>query len=344
MVVETQLEELANKIARPVNEIVDEYQKKHAELIKFGMPEKRAAIIALKQLKGIYQSQLRSNAKAFVGFFIGTTQKKNSNAFLYKEAMEEVDTYKGMYGNDWISNAMEDGIVNEKGEPLYNENNTTEAQKWLRGKVIDAEKWEKRAYAIVQFEGKTKFAEIYVKNPDNFNPVPGKIYRFRAGCSNTDTPTLRLSTTGVTTLVEDTMSITYEQIDSELQKLVGGNLYSFDEVYVNGEVNLREGVPKFALTKVSISGVTVTDGPDITVDFIDVMDITSDYEDNIPMVIEKSKNIGIYEGVIGILAYQPYIKKKDNSNTAQVLGFIPMVADAPEEIEEINPDSEEDWE
>ncbi len=331
MSIETELEKIADKVGESFDEIKKEFEKEYEKYEKMGIDRKTF----LRIFRGKYKAQLRSNAKAFDGYFFALTPLRNVTAIIYREAIEKIDEYKEKYGDEWLDRAIKDNIVNEKGEPIYNEENTTEAQSWMRGKPIPEKKLECRGFGFFKEKdgNELKFCTVYIRNPE-FKPELLKFYRIRFGGKFENGV---LSTTNVSELKE-LGDVTFDDFIRDLTEHASSNLVTFEEVYdVDQKIAmLPEGV-NIGIAKVSVSAFRIVD--ELDVDFIEVTDLNSDFE-NVSMAIEKDLSKDVYEGAIGVIAFYPYFRNGEEP-AGNCYGFIPMIP-KPGEIEEIKVDEEDD--
>jgi len=384
-----ELEKLAVKVCKDVAEIQQEFESKTFELEKVGYTKEIAAQTAYMQIVGAYRAQSRSGAKTFEGYFIGVTSKRNVNQTVYKQATEALDEFKAELENtlkklqishpddwqafaikkgliieddeteelQWFAKAVEAGMLNEKGEFLYTADLiNSDAQKWLVDKkeVIDPEKWEKTAYGLFKMAGtnEVKIGVLYIRNPDEFNPILFRVYKFRAGCSKPDNKVLSMSGTKVTKLDVCTgIDISFVEFQNMINEIAPDCLYTFNDLYNLDEkkAEFKQGVPRIAVTMASISGVSILEGTQkntgepYTIDFVEVTDVFSPEFDNVSMTVDKLNN-NLFEGAIGIVVYSAYVKK-DGGVGGQIFGFIPddRICSVPsQDIEEITPDDEEE--
>lgn len=332
MSIETELEKIADKVGESFENIKDEFEKEYEKYEKMGIDKKTY----LRIFRGRYKAQLKSNAKTFEGYFFALTPLRNVTAIIYREALEKIDEYKEKYGNNWLDRAIKDNIVNEKGEPIYNEENTTEAQSWMRGKPIPEKKLERRGYGFFKEKdgNELKFCIVYIRNPE-FKPELLRLYRVRLGGKFENGI---LSTTNVSEL-KPFSETTFDDFIKDLTEYASNNLVTFEEIYDMDQkiAMLPEGV-NVGIAKVSVSAFRVVD--DLEVDFIEVTDLNSDFE-NVSMAIEKDLSKNVYEGAIGIIAFYPYFRNGEEP-AGNCYGFIPMIP-KPDEIEKINVDNDDDW-
>lgn len=307
--VEKYLKKLSEKLGESIEDLRSEYEEIVEEYLSYGMDEAKARKYALKALKGRYQAQLRSNAVPVTGYFFGLSPITNVTALVYQEALDRIEEYKEEYGDEWRERAIEDGIINERGEPLYNEENTTEAQAWMRGRPIPPERLERIGYGFFEIKGQKKFGMVYIRDVERIKPELLKLYKFRATYKDNGY-IFSISTTKVTKLKE-IGEIEFEEFENDLKKLAEKNLYSFDEIYnlEEKEVVLNPEAPRLAIAKVIVSRINELDeGYDIN--FIDLIDLNSDF-DLVSFVINKDvyEISDVIEEMPAIAVFRPYFNK-----------------------------------
>jgi hypothetical protein len=341
--IQDDLKALATRLNLPVTQIQAEFDAKVKEYTDNGIPPKNAQAVALKAVKGLYNAQLKSNAKVFEGYFFGVTPKNNTSRISYENATKDLDELKKQHGEKWVAVALEQKKINEKGEPLYTEQNTTKAQSWMVGKVIPKEKWEKVAYGMFKVKDTTevKFGVMYVRKldqfDDEFSPELLRVYTFRAGCKDTETDILNLNSTTVTKLQPTEIYETYEKFVSTLGKKAKGNLATFKSLYDldNKQVNFKDGLPKIAIVNAIISQVSVLE--EYSINYLDVTDLNCDFE-NVTMTIEKADCGHIYEQAVCIVVFRPYFRKAETPWGMACGVIIDPRYKKPAEIKPIDPD------
>lgn len=309
MNVEKELEKLADKLGESIEDLRTEFSEIVEEYLSYGMDEDKATKFGLKALKGRYQAQLRSNAVPVVGYFFALTPVTNVTAMVYEEAVDRIEEYKEKYGDEWLERAIEDEIVNEKGEPIYNSGNTSEAQSWMRGRPIPPKRLERMGYGIFEVKGVKKLGVVYIRDVEKIKPEFLKLYKFRATV-NDNGYIFSISTTKVTKLKE-IGEVSFEEFESDLGEYAEKNLHSFEEIYdlENKEVKLNPEAPRIAIAQVIITRINELDEYDVN--FVDLTDLNSEEFDLTSFVIDKEiyEISDAIEEMPAIAVFRPYFNK-----------------------------------
>jgi hypothetical protein len=339
------IKEMSEKLGKPEATLMEEMAKLKADLELIFDDADEVEQAAFKQLRGAYRAQMKSSAKLFEGFFFAMQPVRNENDYVLKEATKDFNKLVDEVGQEeavqqWIAQ----GKMNENEEFLFNSDNTTEAMKWKRGKVIERNVPIRDLYGFfkeAEGEGKIRFGILTMRHdPEEFVPEILKVYRFRAGGKTENVP-LRLNGTGVTSLTEVGVDVDFDVFVKMVSQEMPKNVKSFDEVYdcERGVCKVPES-PKFFVTKASISRFTVTEKADINVDFVEITDLVGDFEP-VSMSVGKESSVKLYENAIGIAVYAPYIRRKDQTAAGNLWGFVMKGGDAAPKTEAINPPKKE---
>lgn len=341
MNVKEELKAISKKTGVDVPTLSAEFEAKVAEFVSRGTAQPMAENIALKQIKGSYQARLKSNAKTYEGFFIGVTSKRNSNKFDYQDAMEKIDEYRRKHGENWIDRAVQDQVTNQNGEPLYNRENTKESRKFLWGKVIKPEDFERVGYGFFREvkdgeKDPVQFGLIHSKAVDTFLPIVGRMYQFFANGKDRD-GVLTLNHSAANARLEDKNDkVDFDVVMELAKKYMKPNLGKFNDIYnMDNHTTSVDTNRRFFVTFATVSRYGITDGYDI--DFVDLTSLEeNDYDNIITMQVEKVMNKTVFADAIGLVVYQPYFKK-DGSATASLIGFFPdsRYGEGPEEVKAI---------
>jgi len=320
------IKEMSQKLGKSEEELTAEMAKFESDLSAIFDDTEEVKQAAFKQLRGAYRAQMKSNAKMFEGFFFAMQPVRNENDFPIKEADKEFKKLSDEVGREEaVAQWQGLGKMNENEQYLFNADNTTDAMKWKRGKVIERFVPVRECYGFFKepdVQGsKIRFGIVTMRHePEKFIPEMLKVYSFRATGKPENTP-LRLNGTSVTSLTDTGVTIDFDIFVKMIGQDMPKNVKSFDDVY-----NLDKGVckvpenPRFFITKATISRLNVTDKPDLNIDFADITDLVGDFD---PVSMTVSKDLGgIYENAIGIAVYAPYIKAKDNTAAGNLYGFI----------------------
>lgn len=341
---EQEIRGIAAKVMEDADSILADFNKKVEDYVNMGIAEPQAKKVALKQIKGSFQAALRSKAIPFEGFVFAVTAKRNKNQFIYKDAIKVIDDYKTKYHSAWQTKALSEGIINEKGEPLFGAHNTTEAQKWMRGQVIHEFDWEKTAYGFFrpvkmdesgkQIQEKLRYGVIRIGNPDKYMVMPGQSYKFRASCGDTTLEELNLRAASVTKF-ENTGPVQYDIartfIESKFPIVPFIDVYKADD---NGKLLMPEGI-RFYITEASAVSVSVHENLDV--DFVEYQSIhDGDIDDNVSMSVARITNTN-FDNAVGLVIYRPYFKKANPEKgteaapSGEVIGFLndPAYGEAP---------------
>lgn len=347
------IKEMSEKLGKPEDQLVAEMEKLKSDLSSIFDDADEIEQAAFKQLRGAYRAQMKSTAKMWEGFFFGMQPVRNENDYVLKEARKEfaelIDKMKEE-AKKRLANKEEDddvskleaaielapeaaldhmvklGKMNENEQFLFNADNTTEAMKWRRGKVIEDYVPIRDLYGFFKeadnSASKIRFGILSIRHdPEGFIPEMLKVYRFRANGKPENSP-LRLNSASVTELSEVIVDIDFDVFVKMISQELPKNVKSFDEVYdcEKGICKVPEN-PKFFVTKASISRYTITDKADISVDFVEITDLVGDFEP-VSMSVAKELSTGLYENAIGVAVYAPYIKRKDNTPAGNLWGFV----------------------
>jgi hypothetical protein len=327
------IKEMSEKLGKPEEELMAEMAKFESDLSAIFDDTDEVKEAAFKQLRGAYRAQMKSNAKTFEGFFFAMQPVRNENDYPIKEADKEFKKLSDVVGREEaVAQWQGLGKMDENEQYLFNADNTTEAMKWKRGKVIERYVPVRECYGFFKepdVQGsKIRFGIVTMRHePDKFVPSMLKVYRFRATGKPENSP-LRLNGTAVTTLAETGTNINFDTFVKMISQDMPKSIKSFDEVY-----DLNKGIckvpenPRFFITKASISRFNVTDKPDLNINFADVTDLVGDFD---PVSMSVSKDLdGVYENAIGIAIYAPYVKAKDQTAAGNLFGFVTAEGGAP---------------
>lgn len=333
------IKEMSEKLGKTEKELTDEMSKFESDLATIFDDAEEVKQAAFKQLRGAYRAQMKSNAKTFEGFFFAMQPVRNENDYPIKEADKEFKKLVDEVGEEAaIEKWQGEGRMDENQQYLFNSENTTEAMKWKRGKVIERYVPIRECYGFFKepdVQGsKIRFGILTVRHePEKFVPQMLKVYKFRATGKPENVP-LRLNGTAVTALTELGTDISFDMFVKMISQDMPKSIKSFDDVYDMDKmiVKVPEN-PRFYITKASISRLNVTDKPDLNIDFVDITDLVGDFE---PVSMTVSKDLSdIYENAIGIAIYSPYIKAKDQTAAGNLYGFI--TADSAPTPEPVKP-------
>lgn len=334
------IKEMSEKLGKPEDQLMAEMAKFKADLELIFDDADEVEQAAFKQLRGAYRAQMKSTAKLWEGFFFAMQPVRNENDYVLKEARKEfhelLEKNTKIHGDlapeATVDTLVKLGKMNVNEQFLFNSDNTTEAMKWKRGKVIEENVPIRDLYGFFKEPdvptSKIRFGILTMRHdPDEFVPTMLKVYRFRAGGKSENVP-LRLNGTSVTELSEVGIDIDFDMFVKMISQDMPKNVKSFDEVYdcEKGICKVPEN-PKFFVTKASISRFTVTDKPDVSVDFVEITDLVGDF-DPVSMSVGKESSAGLYENAIGIAIYAPYIKRKDQTAAGNLWGFVMKSGDA----------------
>lgn len=330
--IEKGIKEMSDKLGKSVEDLTAEMQKFESDLSSVFDDADEIKEAAFKQLRGAYRAQMKSNAKMFEGFFFAMQGVRNENDYAIKECDREFNKLADSIGRDeavieWQGN----GKMDENEQYLFNADNTTEAMKWKRGTVIDRYVPVRECYGFFKEaddkNSKIRFGILTVRHePDKFIPEMLRVYKLRATGKADNTP-LRLNGTSVTILTPTETIINFDVFTKMVSQDMPKSVKSFDEVYdIDKKICKTPENPRFFITKASISRYTVTEKPDMEVDFVEVTDLVGDF-DPVSMTVPKDHE-GLYENAIGIAIYAPYIKTKDGSPAGNLWGLVTPKSDA----------------
>lgn len=357
---ESEIKALANKVLANFDELTTEFTTKTADLVKIGYKEDKAQAIAFKQIKGSFKAAIRSSAKPMEGYFIGVSQKRDQNKALIEGCLEKKAEYKAKYGTDkWRDVAINEKFIDENDNFLFTEDNMNgrENLRWRVGIVIRPDDNQKVAYGFFRpanTEEPLKFGTMYIRDifdkdgkkassVDGFDVDLLQWYQFRAGCKDPSVDKLTLSSTTQTKPVAMSgKKETYESTLVLMKEQLKKNLLTFEEIYFDGRAVLPDGLtPRIAICNCSIAHINMTNLP---IDYIDLTDLLSEYEENVSMAIDKRMDKNLWEGAIGLAIFQPFWSSGKNMADGSLFGFIPdeRLGGRPEP-EEIN-DEEAKWE
>lgn len=317
--IEEELIALSTKVAVPIETLKNEFQEK----IVF---YKGNELTAMHGLRGGYLASLKSSAKAVKGIFIGVTQKQNANKWTLKKATELIDDYKKSYGEGWLIHALEHKVVDKDGSPVYTEENTK--AKWLLGKPIPAEAWQRQAYGIFEIDGVAKAGTVFLKDPDGWFPKFGVEYQFKGSCGKLDGEHYSITSTKVFNPIPTGEKYDFDTLSKMIEQYYLPNCATFEQVYDLASENI--GViasvkPRAIISLAIMTSINQTD-ESFGVDYVTVTPLSS-FGDVVSMRLDKKATVEIVDGASGILVYSPYYKKDSkidgNIPTGEVLGFIP---------------------
>ena len=336
------------KVAKEVNVdstvLINEYKSLVAQSVAEGVPEGKAKNVAFVKVVGSYRRLLKSNTLTFKGFFFAVEPKKNAVGYIRKLANDRVEMLKKMFGEDkWKIEAIGGGIINEKGEFLYNKTNSN----WpsMYGKVIPKAVWKKTAYGFFEMPetGEIKYCRVFVDDPDNFYPELLRVYTFRAKCKNLDAESPNITAVaGITTLNPTDEVVTYADFETYVKEYLSDNFMSLSDVVSGNEV--LDGRQNIVLSEVIINDVFIPDNEEYC--FIHFSDINNiDAEEGISIGGDVYYAKKIVNQSVGIIIYSVY--QAGDKVKGRVFGFIPDPAfSKPEDdfeiAEDVNIDVEED--
>lgn len=327
------------EVAKEINEepsvLLNEYNSFVKQFIDEGIEEEKARNVAAMKVIGAYRRAIKSNAVLFKGFFFAVEPKKNSVSYIRSEAKNRLKQYKDTYGKDWKTEAIANGIINEKEELLYNKTNASWPNQY--GKPIPDAVWKKTAYGIFEMPdtGELKYCRVFISDPDNFYPELLRIYTFRAKCKDTgvDSPNIT-ALPGITVLNPTDEVITYEEFEAYAEEFLSDKCMSLSDV-VSGNKLLIDRVD-IVLSEAIINRITIPENREYYfVDFSDINSIDINNELSVTGDIYYVEKMA--EQAVGIVAYNVY--QSGDKVKGRICGFIPNPAfSKPEDIYEIGED------
>jgi len=347
---EEQIRQLSDKIMEDFDSMWAVFNEKVEEYLAIDVPQKKAEMVAFKQLKGSYQAALRSKAIPMEGFVVGLTKIVDRSNREYREAMKVLEDLKQENLSAWINIGMNRGICDAEGNPLYCPENTSEKQKWLWKQKIPEHRWERSAFGYfrpiikedgVQVNNALKPGVIYIRETEKHVLVPGSAYRFRAGCSAPEATVLSIST-ATQTEFEETGKVSYDVVMKMVKEF--GNLAPFIDVYnpnSDNKIEMPEGVKFYATEATVVSLTAKPENSNDSVEFQSLMD--DDVDQNIRMTVVREMDT-CFENAIGLVIYRPYMTKPDEEKgreaepSGEIVGFIPdpTMCIPPKEVKQVS--------
>ena len=317
------INEIAEKAGERPDVIMAEYKKRFAEYMKRdGITASKASIVTIKSIVGSYNAALRSNMTPFKGFFFGFTEPYDKAEKPKKDANNEITIYQKMFGDDWKSNALTDGLIDEKGNLLYTKKIVNTFQSFLIGKIIPKEQIENTAYGFFEMpnSGEVKPGFVYVKDPTNFVPEFGKVYMFKGTCKDEAKDIVNIST-GINTskLVELDDEFDYDEFVTLVEDLLGDNCAAFEDVYDIEGKNVRGDYKekKFLLAEAIITKINIYE-KNATVE---VTPLDEKFDGNIVFKCDNKVVTGLHEQAVGIVCFKPWFKN-NGLPSGNLFGFV----------------------
>jgi len=324
---EEKLEAFLAKVGLTRKEYDAEYENESKKYTDNGLEAKPEIIF--RMIKNRYSTSVKSSAVWYNAYFIGVDQVTDWDKKTYDEqVIPIIDAYKQAYGDEWVQYAMAAGEVNAKGEAIYNAGNC--GQSWQYGKVIPKSLPKRKLYAIVTDEdGTTRFAIIYTTLISTFNPIPGRLYKFRAG-KHKGEDIWEFNTTTVSRLVDLGEDVPYDRAIEEIEKYIGDIIYTFEDIYPQGaqEVILENNPKKLniAADVIMITKISIVDPSKSTVNFVEVGDMGGDFDENVTFTMGQDLNFTMSDESIGVGIFVPRFKNDKETGgmvpSGRLIGFI----------------------
>lgn len=324
---EEKLEAFLTKVGLSRKEYDAEYESESKKYIDNGLEAKPEIIF--RMIKNRYSSSVKSSAVWYNGFFIGIDQVTDWDKKTYEEdVLPTIEAYQQAHGDEWIQYAMAAGETNAKGEAIYNAGNCS--QKWQYGKVIPKTLPKRKLYAILTDEdGTTRFAIIYSTLVKNFIPIPGRMYKFRAG-KHKGEDIWELNTTTVSRLIDLGEDVPYEDARNQIEQYVGDIIYTFEDIYPEGaqEVILENNPKKLniAADVIMITKISIVDPEKSSVNFVEVGDMGGDFDENVGLTMAQDLEFNMSTESIGVGIFVPRMKPDKETGgkvpSGRLIGFI----------------------
>ena len=285
--------------------------------------------VIFRIIRGRYTSSRKSNAMQYTGYFIGIDRENDFEKKVYDKRMETKTALIKAYKDKWVEEGIKLGKFNSDGEPIHDAESTK--LQWMVGKKVEETLPIRNMWGVFTDEaGNTNGMVINCDRPATFVPVPGKMYTFRSS-PHKDTPLWKTYTSAVSRLIETGETVDYETAVDEIDTYFNDHVRCFEDIYDINQLTINDiGLAKdmnFSANIVMINSYSVTK-TDYHSDYVEVVDLNEDYDENVSMSVEKVLDFDIKEGAVGIIVFTPFFVNDKETNTksrvgGRVCGFIP---------------------
>lgn len=323
------VEKLSDQIGDEPELIFSDFERAFNGYINVGMEEERAMKTAVNSVRASYSKLIKLGAKMYDGFFLAGTEKKDRNDFVRKEATKIIETFETENGSLWKPKAIAAKMINEAGDLLITQQiiddfyNGNPKLSWMLGRKIEVDE-QKMAWAFIRDYGTDdglRRVNVFINEPDEFAPMFGKMYKFRAvvKISGTGNENMTMYKT-ISALKPSETEISFGEIEDCIG-IFEDNIKTFTESY---DDDLQMGMlpespaPKFCISEVIIGGITDTGYGKKK---IEVTEQIGDFGDEpIELEIPDEYAEGLYDGALGIMIYRPYYK--NNKVDGEIIGKV----------------------